>query len=74
MAMINPHSDSLMMENRNIGTDKVPNVIGMGLRDALYALENRKLKVQVNGFGKVVSQSLPPGATAKGRNIRINLR
>ncbi|MFM9948563.1 MAG: penicillin-binding protein [Saprospiraceae bacterium] len=74
MAMINPHSDSLMMENRNIGTDKVPNVIGMGLRDALYALENRKLKVQVNGFGKVVSQSLPPGASAKGRNIRINLR
>jgi len=74
MAIINPHSDSLMMENRSIGTDKVPNVIGMGLRDALYALENRKLKVQVNGFGKVVSQSLPPGATAKGRNIRINLR
>lgn len=74
MAILNPHTDSLMMENRSIGTDKVPNVIGMGLRDALFALENRKLKVQVNGFGKVVSQSLPPGATAKGRNIRINLR
>ncbi len=74
MTIINPYSDSLMLENRNIGTDKVPNVIGMGLRDALFSLENRKLKVQVNGFGKVVSQSLPPGASAKGRNIRINLR
>ncbi len=74
MAIINPRADSLMMENRNIGTERVPNVIGMGLRDALYALENRKLKVQVNGFGKVVSQSLPPNAMAKGRNIRITLR
>ncbi len=74
IAIINPYSDTLMMENRNIGTERVPNVIGMGLRDALFALENRQLRVQVNGFGKVTSQSLPPGAMAKGRNIRITLR
>jgi len=71
---LNPSADSLLMETRNLGTDRVPNVVGMGLRDALFALENRKLKVQVNGFGKVVSQSLPPGVPAKGRPIRINLR
>ena len=39
----------------------VPNVQGMGLRDALYLLENRGLRVQVTGAGMVRRQSLTPG-------------
>ena len=39
----------------------VPNVQGMGLRDALYLLENRGLRVQVSGAGMVRRQSLMPG-------------
>lgn len=39
----------------------VPDVKGMGLRDALYILENLGLEVEFKGFGKVSSQSLRPG-------------
>ena len=39
----------------------VPNVIGMTLRDALYVLENRKMKVSFAGRGRVKSQSVMPG-------------
>ncbi|MBC9913632.1 penicillin-binding transpeptidase domain-containing protein [Chitinophaga varians] len=39
----------------------VPNVTGMGLKDALYLLENAGLRVVVKGAGKVKTQSLPGG-------------
>lgn len=52
----------------------VPNVIGMGLKDALYLLESQGLRVSVSGYGRVVSQSLPNGARAvKGQTIGIRL-
>lgn len=40
---------------------RVPDLIGMGLKDALYILGNAGFKVSVNGKGKVVSQSLAAG-------------
>jgi len=39
----------------------MPNVKEMGLRDALYILENMALKVEVKGYGKVIRQSVVPG-------------
>lgn len=54
--------------------DLVPNVMGMGLRDALYILENRGLRVRVQGSGMVRRQSLPPGTRARqGSTILIEL-
>ncbi len=43
----------------------VPNVVGMGLQDALYILENQGMKVKVSGYGTVKRQSIPPGNTTK---------
>jgi hypothetical protein len=40
---------------------KVPDVKGMGLRDAIYLLESKGLTVRVKGVGKVVKQSIQPG-------------
>ena len=37
---------------------KVPNVVGLGLKDALYLLENLGLKVIASGRGRVIYQSL----------------
>lgn len=56
-------NDTLSLLTRNIkNQDKViPNVVGMGLRDALYLLENRNVRVKVRGSGKVKSQSIKPG-------------
>jgi cell division protein FtsI (penicillin-binding protein 3) len=42
-------------------SDLVPNVRGMTLRDALYLLENKGLKVSVTGSGRVRKQSVSPG-------------
>jgi cell division protein FtsI (penicillin-binding protein 3) len=39
----------------------MPDVRYMTLRDALYILENRNVKVQVKGKGKVVAQDVLPG-------------
>lgn len=39
----------------------VPNVKGMGLKDALYLLENAGLKVVIRGAGKVATQSINSG-------------
>jgi cell division protein FtsI (penicillin-binding protein 3) len=48
--------------DRAIMKNLVPNVVDMGLRDALFLLENAGLKVMVKGCGKVVSQSISAGA------------
>jgi len=59
---------------RNIKEGVVPNVIGMGLVDALFAMENAGFKAQVYGKGKVVSQSLIPGEKLKsGTQVAIQL-
>jgi cell division protein FtsI (penicillin-binding protein 3) len=54
--------------------DLVPNVLGMGLKDALYILENRGLRVRFEGMGMVKRQSLAPGTRAtQGSTIVIEL-
>ena len=47
----------------------IPVVIGMGLKDAVYLMENKGLKVTATGRGRVFSQSLPAGATFKKGQI-----
>ena len=51
-----------------------PNVVGMGLKDAVYLLENKGLLVTATGRGKVINQSLPPGTNfSKKQNISLIL-
>jgi cell division protein FtsI (penicillin-binding protein 3) len=38
-----------------------PSVVGMGLKDAVYLLENMGMRVTVTGRGRVLNQSLTPG-------------
>lgn len=45
----------------NAGKNAVPDVRHMTLKDALYALESRKIKVTTKGRGKVMVQDLLPG-------------
>lgn len=74
MCVLRPRADSLVLEPRSLKEDEVPSVIGMGLRDALHVLENRNLKVAVEGVGKVRRQSLLPGTRTKGQQIKLYLR
>lgn len=50
----------------------VPDVTGMGLKDALYLLGNSGLKPVVKGSGQVVRQSLKPGLRV-GKNYPVVL-
>ncbi|NLV52049.1 MAG: transpeptidase family protein [Bacteroidales bacterium] len=52
----------------------VPNVIGMGARDAVSALSNRGMRVRLKGRGKVTAQSISSGIkVVKGQTISITL-
>ncbi|MDD2298711.1 MAG: penicillin-binding protein [Fermentimonas sp.] len=53
----------------------IPDVRGMGARDAVYLLEKSGLRVNLNGSGKVVSQSFRPGQNlVRGTTITLTLR
>ena len=54
--------------------NEVPQLVGMGLRDALTILENQKISVKVVGRGVIKKQSLEPGTkVVKGTSITIEL-
>ncbi len=53
----------------------MPNVVGMGLKDALFILESRGLKVSFSGQGRVIRQSIPHGRKiSKGGYVSITLK
>lgn len=53
----------------------VPNVIGMGLTDAIYLLEKQGLVVHADGSGRVVTQSIyPEEVAAPGQLIQLILK
>ena len=65
---------SLTLSSRTMYEKSVPNVIGMGARDAVYALESKGLKVRISGRGKVVSQSASAGSSfVKGQTVTLRL-
>ncbi|CAM4145240.1 PASTA domain-containing protein [Cytophagaceae bacterium 50C-KIRBA] len=69
--------DKQMVQNTPLSfpAKTVPNVVGMNLRDAIFTLENRGLKVKANGLGTVVSQSVPAGSpTRKNLLLQIQLQ
>ena len=64
-----------MVEPIRVSNKVVPNLLGMGAKDAVFILENMGLNVQVQGRGKVISQNLKPGTLAKkGSSVMINLQ
>ncbi len=66
--------NSIYWERINLNTRYVPNVVGMTLKDAIFLLESRGLKVSFKGKGRVKYQNIPPGKLTKNFNsININL-
>jgi cell division protein FtsI (penicillin-binding protein 3) len=58
----------------NTGGAAVPNVKGMGLKDALYVMESAGMKVKVTGRGRVNEQMPAAGATLnKGQQVILYL-
>ena len=66
--------DAIRIYNKSVIKGLVPNVIGMGLLDAVYLLEKNGLFVQPIGSGIVREQSIIPGKKViKGQKIILQL-
>jgi len=59
------NEDFIELKPRILKDNLVPNVVSMGLKDALFILENMGMNVKVVGRGSVKSQSIPPGTRVK---------
>lgn len=68
-------SKEVKLEKREIAVNGVmPDVTGMGARDAVFILESRGLKVMLSGRGKVKSQSIPAGnKIKKGEKVVLEM-
>ncbi|MDI1323726.1 MAG: penicillin-binding protein [Algoriphagus sp.] len=64
--------ESIQWQSNDTDKPMVPDVSGLSLRDALYILENKGLRVNYSGKGRVQNQSMTPGS-ALVPNSTINL-
>jgi cell division protein FtsI (penicillin-binding protein 3) len=66
--------DHIQLDPLTVHENLVPNVKEMGVSDAVYLLENAGLRVTVQGRGKVLEQSIPPGSRfEKGQKIILTM-
>jgi cell division protein FtsI (penicillin-binding protein 3) len=64
-----------ILAGRQTKPNTMPNVVGLGLRDAMYILETKGCIVSFSGQGKVALQTIAPGTTiVKGDKIKIELK
>ena len=54
-----------LRRTKQYARSQMPDVHGMGARDAVYLIESRGVKVRVVGRGRVVKQSIEPGTAVK---------
>lgn len=67
-------SDQPVVKQKIIQKKAMPDVRGMGLKDALYLLENMGVKVTMKGKGKIINQSIPAGTgIQKGFTVYVEL-
>lgn len=72
-SVLDPSANAVILEEKKIRNTLVPDVRGMGARDAVYLMEYAGLSVKINGVGKVRQQSVPPGTTARGNRVVLYL-
>lgn len=68
-----PRINSSYSQYKYQNSKQVPNVVGLPAMDAVAVLENKGLKVQLQGNGKVTNQSIPAGnEIVKGSQIYLS--
>lgn len=70
---IRQDSTGISIQEQHFPADSVPDVKGMGIRDALFLLENMGYTVKFQGAGKVTAQSFSPAVTTISKGV-INLK
>ena len=75
LAAIGQRVPSIDIEDTDVIPGQMPDVTGMGAKDALYLLEEMGLDVEINGSGQVVGQSIPIGhSIKKGEKVSLRLQ
>lgn len=68
-------TEGIRLTNVETDGERIPDVRGMGAKDAVFLMESRGLRVALSGIGKVHSQSIPAGSRAvKGQTIALKMR
>ena len=60
-----------LIKEKQYGKSTVPDITGMGARDAIFCMESRGIRTRIHGRGKVIKQSLMPGTPVKKGSICI---
>ena len=63
----------LIARNYSTDNDSLVNVVNMGLKDAIYLLENNGYRVNFRGYGKVVEQTPAAGSRVE-KNTVVKLK
>ncbi|MDR2499039.1 MAG: transpeptidase family protein [Tannerellaceae bacterium] len=67
--------NSIKLADMRIDNGLMPNLAGMGAKDAIYLLESIGLRVKISGRGYVATQSVQAGQRiTKGQTISITLK
>lgn len=68
-------NNGVVFQENTVVKGVMPNVVGMGLKDALFLIGNAGLKPTVKGRGKVISQSITEGTRiGNGLSVEIQLQ
>jgi cell division protein FtsI (penicillin-binding protein 3) len=69
-----PGTFALTFSALPIASSTIPDVTSMGLRDALFLLESKGLKVSYDGYGRITAQSIKAGTQlVSGSSIHLTL-
>jgi cell division protein FtsI (penicillin-binding protein 3) len=70
---LNPAGEPVI-RGKNLNSNLMPDLRGMGLKDVISLLENKGMKVRANGKGKVLVQSVQAGtALSRGMTVFVEL-
>lgn len=73
-ALVHGYEKPVLKNLNYLKGNKMPNLVGLGLKDALYLCESKGLKVFIDGVGKVTSQSIAMGDPVEsGQQIKLLL-
>ena len=73
--VVKKESNTVVFTETDYAAHLVPNVIGMGAKDALYLMKKAGLNARISGYGHVAAQSIRGGEKAhKGAYVLLTLK
>lgn len=70
----NDKNGKARLEKEELDIETVPDVVGMGAKDAIFLMQERGIGIELEGYGKVSTQSIAPGTKVnKGKTVKLVL-